>query len=534
MKNKKLSFLFLSLSFIFSLFITSCDIKNPVDGIELRVKTLARTTVVSFSIYDGATQNLIQPNKVTVSFEGVNAGKIISMTNEPITNATTTSGILNFAVLDEIIPTPETPFKLTVVVNVDGYVSSSSKLFITSPGASAYSVSLANYSAPPVGVSSKETSGSTSSSTGATANIVANSGVENNSGASATITIPAGTILKDKNGTALSGEVKTRVTYFNPKDEQSLNSFPGGFAVEANGVDGSFVTAGFTAIDMTAGGTKVEQFGSGVNVDIDIPANLLNPETGNNLAPGDKIPLWSYDEETGIWTKEGEVTVPTALAKSANGKSVYKVSTTINHLSYWNLDWFQDACYEGISINVTGGCFPYLQLKAKRISDGAYFYSGWVYGNDRLLQLYRAPREVPVMIELWDYSVYPSVKLEEMQIDDLCGTDVEFPITKTNGMVEVSSTITAICHNSDGTVKSRFYPNNYSVYVRPTNNYNWTYLGQVINGQISACFKLGESYTFGAYIDGSWLEHTEIITKTVYDLEFSDLDYPEEMKDMCN
>ncbi len=205
---------------------------------------------------------------------------------------------------------------------------------------------------------------------------------------------------------------------------------------------------------MTAGGTKVENFGSSVNVDIDIPADLINPETGNSLAPGDKIPLWSYDEETGLWTKEGEVTVPSALAKSANGKSVYKVSTKINHLSYWNLDWFQDACYEGITINVTGGCFPYLMLKAKRISDGAYFYSGYIYGNDRAVHLYNAPSAVPVMVELWDYSVYPYVKLEEMQVDDLCGTDVDFPITKTNGMVEVNAKITAICHNSDGDVTS--------------------------------------------------------------------------------
>ena len=533
MKNKKISLILLSLSFILTLILTSCDIKNPVDGIELRVKTVARTNVVSFSIYDAATQNLIQSNTATVTFEGVNADKVISLTNQPITNLTTTTGIANFAVADNVIPTPEKPLKLTAVVTVDGYVSSSAKIFITSPGASAHSISLANYSAPPVGVASKETSGLTNSSTGATTSIVANSGVENNTGASATITIPAGTILKDKNGTALSGEVKTRVTYFNPKDEESLNSFPGGFAVEAGGASGSFVTAGFTAIDMSAGGTKVENFGSRVDVEIDIPSNLLNSETGNNLAPGDKIPLWSYDEETGLWTKELEVTVPSALAKSTNGKNVYRVSTQINHLSYWNLDWFQDACYDGISINVTGGCFPNLKIKAKRISDGAYFYRGYVYGNDRIVHLYNAPRNVPVMVELWDNSVYPNVKLEEMQIDDLCGTDIDFPITKTNGMTEVSAQITAICHNSDGTIKSRFYPSNYSIYVRHSSNYNWSYIGQVINGEIAACFKLGDEYVFGAYIDGKWLEHKTVIDKSNYNLEFSDIEYADEMKSMC-
>ncbi len=533
MKNKKLSLFLISLSFIFSFFITSCDIKNPVDGIELRVKTLARTTVVSMSIYDAASNNLIQPNLVSITFKGTNGNDVISMTNKPLTETTTTSGILTFAIDDNIIPTPETPVELTVVVSVDGYVSSSMQLFITSPGASSHSIELANFSAPPTGVVSDVTSGNADAS-GTTAPIVAGSGVESNTGASASISIPQGTVLKDGNGNPLSGSVETRVTYFNPKDEQSLNSFPGGFSVNTGTERGSFVTAGFSAIDMTVNGTKVENFGDGVEIGIDVPTDVKNPETGANVAPGDKIPLWSYNEDTGNWTLEGEVTVPTVLSKSANGKSVYKVTATINHLSYWNLDWFQDACYDGITINITGGCFPYLKIKAKRISDDRYFYSGWVYGNDRAVHLYNAPRNVPVMVELWDQSVYPYAKVAEMQVDDLCGTDVDFPITQTNGMVEVSASVTAICHNSDGTVKSRFYPDNYSIYVKKAGTYNWNYIGQIINGEISACFTLGEEYTFGSYVDGSWLEHTTTIEQTTYNLEFSDLEYPDDMRDMCN
>lgn len=533
MKNKKVSLLFLSLSLIISLFVTSCDVKNPVDGIELRVKTLARTTVVSFSIYDAATENLIKPTSITATFKGKDGDKIITMVNEPLTSATTTTGIINFAIADNIIPTPESPAEVTVVISGDGYVSSSKQLFITSPGATAYSIELANYNSTPAGVVSKVTTGSANSG-GTTAPIVAGSGVESNTGASANISIPQGTELKDGSGNTLSGNVEARVTYFNPNDEQSLNSFPGGFSVDTGAERGSFVTAGFSAIDITVGGQKVENFGNGVEIGIDVPADVKNPETGANVAPGDKIPLWSYNEDTGAWTKEGEVTVPTVLSKSANGKSVYKVTATINHLSYWNLDWFQDACYEGITINVTGGCFPYLKIKAKRISDGRYFYSGWVYGNSREVHLYNAPQNVPVMVELWDYSVYPRVRVAEMQIDNLCGNDVDFPITQPSGLVEVTATASAVCHNSDGTVKSRFYPNNYPIYVRHPNNANWTYIGQVIDGQISACLELNVTYTFGTYIDGSWLEYPYTITQSNYDLEFSDLEYPDEMRDFCN
>jgi len=537
MKNKKITFLILTLSFLVSLLITSCDVKNPVDGLELRVKTLARTTVVSVSIYDAATENLIKPDQVEVTFQGKDGDKIITLSNEQITRATTTTGILNFAVSDNTIPTPNSPVEITAVVTAPDYISSSVQIFITSPGASSHSIQLANVYNTPEGVESEEESKSgVVDEGGNVTEKVTFYSLEDTTNAKATITIPEGTVLKDKDGNPLTGDIQTRVSYFDPMDEESLNSFPGGFSVNTGVERGSFVTAGFVAIDMTVGGTEVEQFGSEVTVQIAIPKDLLNPETGQPLAPNDIVPLWSYDEKTGEWKKEGEVIVPesSGLAKVINGESYYRVSTKINHLSYWNLDWFQDACVEGITINITGGCYPYLQIKAKRVSDGVYFYSGWIDGNDRIVQLYYAPRNVPVIAELWDVSVYPSVRIAEMQIDDLCGADVNFPITQSNGMVEVTATATAVCHNSDGTVKSRFYPNNYPLYVRHPNNLNWNYIGQIIEGQISTCLELGINYTFGTYIDGALLEYNYTVTQTNIEMEFSDLEYPEEMRDFCN
>lgn len=535
MKNKKITFLILTFSFLVSLLVTSCDIKSPVDGVELRVKTLARTTVASLSIYDATSGNLIQPDEVTVTFQGKDGGKIITLTNDSLTSAITTSGIINFAVSESIIPTSETPVEITVVVIAPNYISSSAQIFIASPGASSHSIALANVNNTPSGVVSNETNGRTDDN-GTTDDIVASSGEDPKSGASATLTIPKETILKGKDGTILIGDVKARVTYFNPQDEQSLNSFPGGFAVNSGTERGSFVTAGFVAIDMTVGGIEVDKFSSNVNIQIDIPAGLTNPETGNPLVPGEKIPLWSYDETTGKWTKEGEVTVPNNLAKTTNGKSNYRVSFAINHLSYWNLDWFQDACYEGITINVVGSCYPNLRIKAKRASDGLYFYNGWISGNDRLVHLYNAPKNVPVIVELWDVSVYPSSKIAEMPINDLCGTNVDFPITQQSSLTEVTATASIVCHNSDGDVKSRFYPNNYPLYMHSPTNSNWSNIGQILDGQITTCLELGTTYTFGTYIDGNWVEYSYAVNTTNFVIEFSDLDpkYGDDVKDFCD
>ena len=114
------------------------------------------------------------PNKVNITFQGKDGDKIISLTNEAITSTSTTSGIFNFAITDNIISTPENPAEVTVVVSVDGSISSSAQLFIASPGASTHAISLANINNKPEGVESNETLGSANSD-GATDIIVAES-----------------------------------------------------------------------------------------------------------------------------------------------------------------------------------------------------------------------------------------------------------------------------------------------------------------------------------------------------------------------
>ncbi len=534
MKKKQLSLLLITLSLVASLFMVSCDVKNPVDGVELRANTIPRTTIVSLSIFDAKTEKLITSD-VNVKFLGKDGSKVISLNNKPIADVTTKLGVTSFAIADATIPSSDSPVEVTAVVTVDGYVSSSVKLHITSPGASTHSIELANLSDLPNGVESKEAteSGAIDGSSKKTKkDIIFGS---SDSDAQAIITIPKGTILMDKNGNKLTGSIKTRVTHFSPKEEKALNSFPGGFAVNEDGNNGSFLTAGFVAIDMTVGGTKVTQFSSGVAVDINVPKDLKNP-SGGTVSAGDEIPLWSYNEETGEWKREGVAKVPSTLGKSANSNGSYRVSTTIKHLSYWNLDWFQNACYEGITINIVGSCFPNLKIKARR-ADGqyAYFYSAWVSADDKAVHLYNAPRNVPVFVELWDYSSYPAEKVAEMQIDDLCGTDVDFPVSIASSMTEVTASASAICHNPDGSVKSVFYPNNFPLYAKEVGTYNWFYVGEIIEGEISACLKIGTTYVFGTYIYGYWVEYPWTITQDNYEFIYSDLnsDYTEAMRGFC-
>ncbi len=522
MKNKKITLLLVALSLVFSLFVTSCDVKSPIEGVELRVNSMPRTTVVNFSVYDAATSQLIN-DEVKITFKGLDASKVISMTNKVLSGITTKEGIINFAISETgKIPSRQDPVNVTAVVSVNGYISSSTQLHITSPGISSYSIELANYTNTPKGVESFETKGSADAN-GVKKDIVAKSNSGNNK---ALVTIKKGTILKNGKGEVLTGEVKARVTYFDPQEEQSLNSFPGGFAVNIDGQPKTFISAGFVAIDMTVGNDKVESFDKNkVTVDVDVTG--VKKEDGSLVGAGDEIPLWSYNEDTGAWKREGTVVVAATLAKSANGKTMLRATTQISHLSYWNLDWYGDACYEGITIRFTGNCVNELRIKGKRISDGRYFYSGYLSGSDMNVTLLRAPINTPSLIELWDYTVNPHVKVGEQVIDNLCGDDVDFPIDYDTGITEITITGSVACYDDDETtVISRFYPNSNAIWARKSLNEvpfgNWMNLGQIVEGELSACLEIGHEYLFATYING-WVYKYATPTQASYDVEFSNI-----------
>jgi len=72
----------------------------------------------------------------------------------------------------------------------------------------------------------------------------------------------------------------------------------------------------------------------GQTAEILIPIYDATYQDGSEVLPGQTIPLWSLNEETGIWDQEGEGIVvesdasPTGLAMLA----------TVSHFSWWNCD----------------------------------------------------------------------------------------------------------------------------------------------------------------------------------------------------
>lgn len=231
---------------------------------------------------------------------------------------------------------------------------------------------------------------------------------------SATVSIDTNTAMLDAAGEPIEGDVSVKVTSFSAGVDSvdSLTSFPGGFnaiignpadldgVVEnADGVisaDGEleFISAGFVSVEMTdANGSAVKDFENGtLKAEIQIPASTINPNTGSAVQPGEQIPIWSFDVDKGEWQFEKNATESVVITAASEG--FLNVAYEVDHLSYWNLDYFgTNSCDSNITLNIVDqNGAPYSDPLRGVV---AYANGGWArrfyYRGDGSITFLRAP-----------------------------------------------------------------------------------------------------------------------------------------------
>ncbi len=166
-----------------------------------------------------------------------------------------------------------------------------------------------------------------------------------------TVRIPEGVQMSDADGNPLQGAT-LRVVGFDPYESAALAAYPGGLNVmaEADGfsIDGeiqngereiNFKSAGFAAIQIEdAAGNKVKNFSADIEVAMQFNIGTMDG-AGNVVQIGDEVPIWSYDEDSGKWSYE-KVGITQDLDTT---DGLYDVVYSINHLTYFNLDWHYGA-----------------------------------------------------------------------------------------------------------------------------------------------------------------------------------------------
>ena len=126
-------------------------------------------------------------------------------------------------------------------------------------------------------------------------------------------------------GSAYSGNVNADMLYLDPNDENFAGLMPGGdlAAQRADGSNAVLISYGMTNVSLTDDSGNPLQLKSGTPAEVTFPI----PAGMENNAPA-TMPLWSFDEEKGVWKEEGVATLK-------NGVYV----GTAHHFSWVNCDY---------------------------------------------------------------------------------------------------------------------------------------------------------------------------------------------------
>lgn len=170
----------------------------------------------------------------------------------------------------------------------------------------------------------------------------------------ARVVIDEGTQLLDAAGNPIGdkvtiNQVTARILFVEASSEMGSNAFPGGFQVSDAVVNGDklgkpneftyFNTFGWSAITiMVNDSIEVEKMDRDIQVMMNIDPGLIFDNNNNQVKAGDRIPLWSLDESTGVWNQENILTVqndPDSIPFAAFGTS---------HLSVFNFDALNNGC----------------------------------------------------------------------------------------------------------------------------------------------------------------------------------------------
>ena len=494
--------------------VFACQKINPIDGVELVVDADVYKAPVSIRFVDGNSTSTKLPDGIKVNISG--PGKDLVLNDLGDKDYTVAGSMLTLVLAESVNPSESAPVVFTVSASASGYVSTSKTITITDASKPlSYVVTLANATAPPNGTSAVT---KTLSLTQGETLVVPSTSTKPES---ASITIPAGTQVKDANGNVINANTVTaQVVHFGTEEEESLLSFPGGFTADnitlqnGSNVQGTFMSAGFLAIDMTAGGKDVKSFSQPIEVKVGLKDDLRNPTNDQKVKAGDQIPTWSYDSSTGAWKEEGVATV----VEDSNGKlsATFKAS----HLSYWNLDWIaywtgrcNNRYYStiGVSSNSSTYSWDYYADMYIVSKEGYHYFIGrdWYFNtvNGSINYIYNPPQisRYGWKLKIYVYSYSQGKSVGQSQLFDPCDSNIP-PITVTLPAppppVKVDISFETKCANKN--IKAR--PSGWVYLYDVSNIYwwgNWNY-AYITKGKGNLVAIEGHTYFVYSYYAGRY------------------------------
>jgi hypothetical protein len=179
-------------------------------------------------------------------------------------------------------------------------------------------------------------------------------------GSTSTVSLPNGTKVKfdgsfkDTSGNAYSGNVNVAVFHLAPSNQYLNELMPGSLLATNSGGNARVMeTFGMLHVQLTGSSGQNLQIANGHTAEITVPVDASQTSTSPST-----IPLWSYDENTGMWNEDGSAT------KVGNA-----YVGTVSHFSWWNCDaQFEQAILKVTVKNPAGQALPNIKVALKRSS----------------------------------------------------------------------------------------------------------------------------------------------------------------------
>lgn len=180
------------------------------------------------------------------------------------------------------------------------------------------------------------------------------------SGSTSTVSLPNGTKVKfdgsfkDANGNTYSGSVSVALFNLASSNPYLNELMPGSFLATNSGGNARVMeTFGMVHVQLTGSSGQNLQIANGHTAEMTVPIDATQASSSPNT-----IPLWSYNEDTGMWNEEGTAT---KVGNTYVG--------TVSHFSWWNCDaQFEQATMKVTVKNAAGQILPNIKVTLKRAS----------------------------------------------------------------------------------------------------------------------------------------------------------------------
>ena len=196
------------------------------------------------------------------------------------------------------------------------------------------------------------------------------------------ITLSANTVVVKSTNQSYSGSIKVFAASIDPTATDISQIVPGSF--QANDVNNNrvlLVSFGMMAVELEGSGGEKLQIANGKTAKLrfTIPASLraTSPAT---------IPLWSVDENTGLWKQEGSAT-----------KTSDYYEGDVSHFSFWNCDINVPTVYLELKVVTAEGPLHHTQVKITRTNNGGASY-GYTAASGHVGGL--VPKNEPLLLEI--------------------------------------------------------------------------------------------------------------------------------------